>query len=573
MEANGWTANERLDFYFSRQGSQLVPYSWFLSLEKADSEELFSGDAHIRKLGFIPHERHPVRNPDGLPIGFVLDSSAPPVEVKKGFLGPDYSMDHYPTGDWLGLTCAACHTSELTFKGETYRIDGGAAMADVESLLSELARALRATAEDDNKYGRFEQRIRQAAAGDIDTTGLREELTAYTPVMEKLVARNKATHPYGLGRLDAFGAILNQICEASLGIPENHREANAPVSYPFLWDTPMLDWVQWNSSVEKPIFRNVGEVLGVFAHAQLTGKPESGQFESSARLNYLHRLELQMRRLQSPKWPSPLGEIDITKAARGRELFAQNCAQCHNMRDDQGQFEMTSPNSLGHTFIRTTAVPFQKIGTDQQMIVNFITRTAKPGDLAGVLALDSNETKAKLSAFQDTVSKFGLPPLEIEGKVPAAMLLGAAVSGVIERDLAGELRNRSEAEKREIREDLEGHRDGGFPPLLGAGYKARPLNGVWATAPYGHAGAVPNLYQWLLPEEKRADNFFVGSREFDPIHVGFSTEPHGDAFHFRTHDDQGNPIPGNSNRGHSGPGKTDFSDEQRWQIIEYLKSQ
>ena len=31
------------------------------------------------------------------------------------------------TNDWLGLTCAACHTSELRFKGKAVRVDGGAA--------------------------------------------------------------------------------------------------------------------------------------------------------------------------------------------------------------------------------------------------------------------------------------------------------------------------------------------------------------------------------------------------------------------------------------------------------------
>ena len=104
-------------------------------------------------------------------------------------------------------------------------------------------------------------------------------------------------------------------------------------------------------------------------------------------------------------------------------------------------------------------------------------------------------------------------------EVPAAMLLGTAVIGVIETDLAEPLRNRTEDEQLYIRQELEGFRDGATPPFLGAGYKSRPLSGVWATAPYGHAGAVPNLYQWLLPESERVTEFFVGDREFDPIHV------------------------------------------------------
>src|SRR5205807_2120961 len=44
------------------------------------------------------------------------------------------------------------------------------------------------------------------------------------------------------------------------------------------------------------------------------------------------------------------------------------------------------------------------------------------------------------------------------------------------------------------------------------GYTARPLNGVWATAPYLHNGSVPNLYALLLPPDQRPADFWVGTR-------------------------------------------------------------
>src|SRR5690606_24698234 len=64
-------------------------------------------------------------------------------------------------------------------------------------------------------------------------------------------------------------------------------------------------------------------------------------------------------------------------------------------------------------------------------------------------------------------------------------------------------------------------------------YKARSLNGIWATAPYLHNGSVPSLYDLLLPKKRpgdpeegeyRPDEFMVGSREFDPVKVGFRTQ-------------------------------------------------
>jgi hypothetical protein len=107
-----------------------------------------------------------------------------------------------------------------------------------------------------------------------------------------------------------------------------------------------------------------------------------------------------------------------------------------------------------------------------------------------------------------------------------------------------------------------------------AAYRARPLNGIWATAPYLHNGSVPSLYQMLLPAERRDAVFFTGSRQFDPKVVGFATAPFTGGFRFDT------AIPGNSNRGHEfrnaphgggviGP---ELTDQERWDLIEYLKT-
>ena len=105
-------------------------------------------------------------------------------------------------------------------------------------------------------------------------------------------------------------------------------------------------------------------------------------------------------------------------------------------------------------------------------------------------------------------------------------------------------------------------------------YRARPLDGVWATAPYLHNGSVPTLYQMLLPAERRDSVFYAGSREFDPVQIGFTRAPFDGAFRLDT------AIPGNSNRGHEfrnalrgggviGP---ELSDDQRWELVEYLKT-
>jgi hypothetical protein len=134
----GWTGEERQRFYYTTQGSQLIPYEWFLHLEATSGGQFRSG-ANMEKLRFIPQAPGD-RNPDGLPIGFVKDDNPADVfDIKRAFLGENFANQDYPrTNAWLGLTCAACHTARIATPTAIVTIDGGPAMADVETFLESL---------------------------------------------------------------------------------------------------------------------------------------------------------------------------------------------------------------------------------------------------------------------------------------------------------------------------------------------------------------------------------------------------------------------------------------------------
>jgi hypothetical protein len=94
-------------------------------------------------------------------------------------------------------------------------------------------------------------------------------------------------------------------------------------------------------------------------------------------------------------------------------------------------------------------------------------------------------------------------------------------------------------------------------------YKARPLNGTWASAPYLHNGSVPNLHALLLPPASRPVRFSAGRWEYDPKNVGYVSDGQV-PFEVDT------TLAGNRNSGHEYG--TKLSEEDRWALVEYLKT-
>ena len=547
----GWSEQEAEAFYYTPQGSQLIPYAWFLALEREDAQGLFRDNANIARYAYITASAASASNPDALPVGFVVDSGTtePLLTAADDVGSPDPQRTTGPAGNdggstkWLGMTCAACHTGELHHGGKRFRIDGGPAMADHETFIDAMGRALEATLRDDAKFTRFAQRVLGQTYSPDAANTLKRDLTAYTTSFRQAVERNDAPVAYGFARLDAFGAIFNQVTEVALNIPANHAPSDAPVSFPFLWGTPHLDWVQWNGSVDNPLARNVGEVMGVYGNFTLDPGPK--QFTSSVQILNLYKMEQQVAKLTAPKWPEEhFGPIDQARAEAGRQLYAGTCAKCHFVRDAGGNFPMTAPNQFGKQFVRTVMVPVATIGTDPKMVQRFVRQVD-----TGVLRPLMNNAPRAL----------------------AASVLGEADRGVIRRSL-GSLQ--PPPTQQQILA-MNGFRDPAGKPPNPIAYKARPLDGVWATAPFLHAGSVPNLYQLLLPARDRMKTFHVGSREFDPQDVGFSTQPFPGSFEFRTSEE------GNSNAGHEGlyytqvqeNGKNrDFTEAERRALIEYMKT-
>jgi len=95
-------------------------------------------------------------------------------------------------------------------------------------------------------------------------------------------------------------------------------------------------------------------------------------------------------------------------------------------------------------------------------------------------------------------------------------------------------------------------------------YKARPLDGIWASSPYLHNGSVPTLFDLLSPPAERSKRFAVGKGQFDPERVGIDAAGSSAATDFDT------DLLGNANTGHKFG--TELTEPERWDLIEYLKT-
>ena len=332
-----------------------------------------------------------------------------------------------------------------------------------------------------------------------------------------------------------------------------------------------------------PLGRNVGEVLGVFASLDL--KPGKNQFVSSADQYNLQKLERSLMGLWSPLWSEAVDQADFP-------LWIQR-----KSKKDLKYIKiiiailvitvLIAPSPQRRVIAQFTS--HGRLGTDPQMMNNAASYCGPSGhftnDEVGMCADDPNQIPAA-EALKYTVSnvlKTGDPDKNtIDNMIDRLMLF-------ITSSRSNPIKNT----KRHVDLKVVNKRN-----IMA--YKGRPLNGIWATAPYLHNGSVPNLYELFLPscrsakesdgdkpKECRSKTFTLGSIEYDPIKVGFIQKNQQDYSGLTIFDTS---LPGNLNTGHeyaagimpvivkdhSGEIQEKLlppmSEKQRWALVEYLKS-
>lgn len=522
----GWSAEDRADFYWAPQGSALLSYDIYMTLKDPETRALINSPVITNQFGFLTEPAHP-KNPDNFPIGITKSI------VKDGPF----------KGEYVGLTCAACHTKQINFNGTSIRIDGGNASAiQLVPWLNKITNALEHVQKEKSAFKEMVSEIRKKRK--VDEADLRKRLDEDVKIAQSWI--NKilfSKQENGPGRMDAFGGIANAFLGIHAGIMENITVNEAPVKPPFLWNSSHSAWVEWSGVSPNPLTRNYSEALGVFARYDLssTGNPKN-YIISTVDIRQLANIEKLLRKLAPPQWPQEiLGRIDSAKAARGEKLFIANCASCHSIYPHR----WSEPREQGKRMIENALVPQSIVGTDPANLKSMALDTNAVIETKHLKRFFGGKEKVTPTAFfqiaegammQYSMTKAGFTPEEI---------LDANGYLKIER-LANE-------------------------KIPFGVYKAATRDGAWAIGPFLHNGSVPNLYELLSPANERSEHFYVNG-QFDPVKVGINTNQKT-GFKFDT------KLEGNSNAGHSfedskGPGVIGrkFSETERYEIIEFLKS-
>jgi hypothetical protein len=591
----GLTAAERQQYYHLAEGSELYPLAWMRALKTKEGRPFLED---LGRFGLLEDPDSPL----GLPVGMTAQT---PRDVRV-------------LGEMVGINCAGCHVGELTRGGKSVRLVGAPNLFDINTFYVKLFEAATITAveparraqflEDLKKHGDLEvqratqflvatlatmeqdqaarlggaersfagrlkalaQKAESGIGQDLQSLGLgskgrdalRRKLTAgvsdadvaalldslkrqdpggllkdmaarsqedikelvvnaallrarlsFLKKLKDLHSKEQPTIP-GPGRIDAFVNARDLIFPTSEFIP-----ANSPVSYPHIWQLEQTVWLHWDGNTNSVMERNIGQSLGLGA----VFDPET--LTSTILPKNLYDLELLTRKITPPSWPAAvLGAVDHARSERGKAIYEDRCVKCHAILQGSAK----APDIL---------TPLEEIGTDPNRAINF-TRPVGGKNFATSLGDTANAIKKR--AYQDND-------------------ISAADQETMDR-------TDEPIEWRTTRS-----------------YVGRPLQAIWATAPYLHNGSVPTLHHLLLPAKDRPTTFPVGHREYDPEKLGYVAEvaqvPADQRARIYDYDpetagrqDFDTTKDGNRNTGHEGHAYgTDLSDEQRKDLLEYLK--
>lgn len=586
--SEGLSPEEIQNLRHFHQGSPLIWLGLLKSLKSYDSDQTIYGD--LERFGFLLENPDPDVNPHGLPVGFA-------VEMVPG-MKPE--LPH------ISMSCTVCHTGEIHYGDTRMRIDGAPNLVDAEAWIVHVDKSLMEALSDPWAALSLFAGVSDYA---LDEPMMHGELPPISPIeregFQKLMtlrektqvesAMSAASQASAAPLMPGFGNqttaksgqalvvdaiedelrdLLGQANEESsmsdklgggfsarnypsavrqqrddllkdvrgpfaafLEFFQNRQRFNeevkaamslavdvgpgrddpwglvrrlllgddvpltSPVSIPPLFNMEHWKYAHADGNSSDLLDRNLAQGLAL-------GGALDAEGAASIDPEALQRAAKLFERVEAPAWPADVfGELDEDLVARGKEIF----------------YTETYETSIGakscadcHSNIEGEIYDLAVVQTDPKRLNDFRDDLPMGKDLVERLNARTREIK------QATLTKRGLTV-----------------------------------------EDL--YSEGGLADAwhTSKGYVARTLEGIWCSPPYLHNGSVRSLAELLEPPSRRQD-FSIGSRQFDPVNVGYIDDPSPDAYRVDVH------KPGNSALGHAFG--TELSAADKLALLEYLKS-
>ncbi len=188
-----------------------------------------------------------------------------------------------------GINCAACHSTQITYRGKTLHVDGAPNLLDVEAFFRGMLGALEGILKDTSEErAKFIFRFAYYNAIELEKMKVAGQLAAQPaePPRPPVVKHNETlaflqnrlrgavtivesfAHQTAAGpaRADSFGIIRNMLMtEALLGAPGNFRPMTAPVSIPHLFQFGSFTNLHWDGNTTTGNDRNYAQAIALGA--------------------------------------------------------------------------------------------------------------------------------------------------------------------------------------------------------------------------------------------------------------------------------------------------------------------
>ncbi len=584
-ERVGLTPAEQSEFYHLEEGSEVFPFDWFMALESEDGNGLFV--ENLERFGLLPDPTSTYRMPIGITVADTRDLRFSGVKM-------------------VGVSCAACHVTELQYQGRSIRVDGAGARTDTTAFYRALATSVVDTTKDFRRFLRFVKRLRAHGPSlQLDQVESRRSAA----VFGVLPVDGVPSAPFDADLLASLRARLEQERSSpSIDLSEGLTVKEGPevAAAKRAIDARLMDDLSPQALSSMMPRRSTGksnsaingvapaDALDAFGWAYL--KDSIVNFRLLlARAMFILKL---VNSMEVQTTPPGFGRLDAFGGARNL-LFNPPSQPTPTL----------APVSYPHLWnfermqwvhwdANTTSVLERNIG--QALGLGAIYDGSTSASTVSVRNLHRLEQLAKKMAPPRWESIFGVidQAAAKRGRVIFEAQCASCHSSIDESGTAGladvgtdpkralsfaePVSNRPNSVA--INELLKAikrraYADAGIPPAEQGEiegqrpavwretklYAKRPLIGVWATAPYLHNNSVPTLYDLLLPASQRAVPIVVNKFDYDTQKLGMKIPPGIDPALKLDVTRQGN-----SNAGHEFG--TKLSEGQRTDLLAYLKN-